>query len=86
VGRDFPLRRGTSSCPPVSHLPPYFYRQVVEVVVPVGWWCQSTSMLPRREIRQCLNVWLHGHLPRRGLGEDHVWFDDRWMVASLCDE
>jgi hypothetical protein len=18
--------------------------------------------------------------------EDHVWFDDRWMVASLCDE
>jgi hypothetical protein len=20
------------------------------------------------------------------LGEDHVWFEDRWMVASLCDE
>jgi hypothetical protein len=19
-------------------------------------------------------------------GEDHVWFKDRWMVASLCDE
>jgi hypothetical protein len=19
-------------------------------------------------------------------GEDHVWFEDRWMVASLCDE
>jgi hypothetical protein len=18
--------------------------------------------------------------------EDHVWFKDRWMVASLCDE
>jgi hypothetical protein len=18
--------------------------------------------------------------------EDHVWFGDRWMVASLCDE
>jgi hypothetical protein len=18
--------------------------------------------------------------------EDHVWFEDRWMVASLCDE
>jgi hypothetical protein len=21
-----------------------------------------------------------------GGGEDHVWFEDRWMVASLCDE
>jgi hypothetical protein len=20
------------------------------------------------------------------LVEDHVWFEDRWMVASLCDE
>jgi hypothetical protein len=19
-------------------------------------------------------------------GEDHVWFEDRWMVTSLCDE
>jgi hypothetical protein len=19
-------------------------------------------------------------------GEDHVWFEDWWMVASLCDE
>jgi hypothetical protein len=22
----------------------------------------------------------------RFLFEDHVWFEDRWMVASLCDE
>jgi hypothetical protein len=22
----------------------------------------------------------------RRLVEDHVWFEDRWMVASLCDE
>jgi hypothetical protein len=21
-----------------------------------------------------------------GKPEDHVWFEDRWMVASLCDE
>jgi hypothetical protein len=21
-----------------------------------------------------------------GAFEDHVWFEDRWMVASLCDE
>jgi hypothetical protein len=23
---------------------------------------------------------------RGGVIEDHVWFEDRWMVASLCDE
>jgi hypothetical protein len=22
----------------------------------------------------------------KGKIEDHVWFEDRWMVASLCDE
>jgi hypothetical protein len=22
----------------------------------------------------------------RSCFEDHVWFEDRWMVASLCDE
>jgi hypothetical protein len=21
-----------------------------------------------------------------GVAEDHVWFEDRWMVASWCDE
>jgi hypothetical protein len=26
-------------------------------------------------------------VPKTGqTGEDHVWFEDRWMVASLCDE
>jgi hypothetical protein len=24
----------------------------------------------------------HTYIP----GEDHVWFEDRWMVASWCDE
>jgi hypothetical protein len=24
--------------------------------------------------------------PVRSYFEDHVWFEDRWMVASLCDE
>jgi hypothetical protein len=24
--------------------------------------------------------------PVSGLVEDHVWFEDRWMVAPLCDE
>jgi hypothetical protein len=25
-------------------------------------------------------------VPLALLFEDHVWFEDRWMVASLCDE
>jgi hypothetical protein len=24
--------------------------------------------------------------PHEGPLEDHVWFKDRWMVASMCDE
>jgi hypothetical protein len=24
--------------------------------------------------------------PKKRRIEDHVWFEDRWMVASLCDE
>jgi hypothetical protein len=27
-----------------------------------------------------------GHRVPRRPTEDHVWFEDRWMVASLCDE
>jgi hypothetical protein len=25
-------------------------------------------------------------LANQRISEDHVWFEDRWMVASLCDE
>jgi hypothetical protein len=33
------------------------------------------------------NLWAFAMLPVRQLvSEDHVWFEDRWMVASLCDE
>jgi hypothetical protein len=27
-----------------------------------------------------------GFIRALDVGEDHVWFEDRWMVASLCDE
>jgi hypothetical protein len=27
-----------------------------------------------------------GFLVNHQKPEDHVWFEDRWMVASLCDE
>jgi hypothetical protein len=33
--------------------------------------------------------WLHRGIKsrrRRWKDENHVWFEDRWMVASLCDE
>jgi hypothetical protein len=32
-----------------------------------------------------LCTWDQGE-PEREAVEDHVWFEDRWMVASLCDE
>jgi hypothetical protein len=28
----------------------------------------------------------HGGLLADRLRENHVWFEDRWMVGSLCDE
>jgi hypothetical protein len=28
----------------------------------------------------------HLRAARQPVTEDHVWFEDRWMVASLCDE
>jgi hypothetical protein len=33
-----------------------------------------------------LQVGRHGEAALEGPSEDHVWFKDRWMVASLCDE
>jgi hypothetical protein len=30
----------------------------------------------------CVLDWVNIEL----IGEDHVWFEDRWMVTSLCDE
>jgi hypothetical protein len=32
-----------------------------------------------------LEAKLKEHVPTSSY-EDHVWFEDRWMVASLCDE
>jgi hypothetical protein len=31
-------------------------------------------------------VGLHVYALKSFAYEDHVWFEDRWMVASLCDE
>jgi hypothetical protein len=30
--------------------------------------------------------WIGSIRDATGYFEDHVWFEDRWMVASLCDE
>jgi hypothetical protein len=42
--------------------------------------CLAASRASRRR-NPCLNSW-----PETLDCEDHVWFEDRWMVASLCDE
>jgi hypothetical protein len=34
----------------------------------------------RLQIKCVVNALIKGEI------EDYVWFDDRWMVASLCDE
>jgi hypothetical protein len=48
----------------------------------------STSQLLRWEVKVKIHVCLT--LPTwkewEVKAEDHVWFEDRWMVASLCDE
>jgi hypothetical protein len=31
-------------------------------------------------------MWDHGRRFWRWIYEDHVWFEDRWMVTSECDE
>jgi hypothetical protein len=36
--------------------------------------------LHRKSIQNLEENWITGE------SEDHVWFEDRWMVASLCDE
>jgi hypothetical protein len=39
----------------------------------------------RKACVEAKQVAVAGH-PSDGESEDHVWFEDRWMVASLCDE
>jgi hypothetical protein len=52
--------------------------------------CDSTSAIsvaknpvllePHMVLMGAVNALIKGEI------EDHVWFEDRWMVASLCDE
>jgi hypothetical protein len=42
---------------------------------------KSAASTSSRHSRSRSNRPAHSRLP-----EDHVWFEDRWMVASLCDE
>jgi hypothetical protein len=44
---------------------------------------------PVGDLKRVEEMWAVGELfgpSWEGIGEDHVWFEDRWMVASLCDE
>jgi hypothetical protein len=60
----------------------------------------SVSLVPQPQDKisnktKCLPFLLkkeHPRIPRvvihhkQDVPEEHVWFEDRWMVASLCDE
>jgi hypothetical protein len=55
---------------------------------------EKNKLIPQRTMtkwRMCIDYQkLHkatkkDHFPLPFI-EDHVWFEDRWMVASLCDE
>jgi hypothetical protein len=35
----------------------------------------------RPVLKPVRSVWI-----QQGAREDHVWFEDQWMVTSLCDE
>jgi hypothetical protein len=55
-----------------------YYPQTKEWREPPGWWTLSegTSRVFRSTLQGYESIDC----------EDHVWFEDRWMVASLCDE
>jgi hypothetical protein len=39
---------------------------------------------PPEEVKRLKPRWRK--VARQPVVEDHVWFNDRWMVISLCDE
>jgi hypothetical protein len=41
------------------------------------------DLVTEEERRRCPGAWAE---EARWVAEDHVWFEDRWMVASWCDE
>jgi hypothetical protein len=51
-------------------------------------WYKSASRTKLRQDVRCNIVVADDvmELETIELVEDHVWFEDRWMVASLCDE
>jgi hypothetical protein len=50
-----------------------------------GRFCPETPQKPFLP-QEPLLLWTRIAIAQQGLPEDHVWFEDRWMVASLCDE
>jgi hypothetical protein len=48
--------------------------------------CVPTRAIASRNPVKEENVLTPVRRSARIRGEDHVWFEDQWMVASLCDE
>jgi hypothetical protein len=49
-----------------------------------GWHTRNRVRVLRTSMEKTTRCGVSGW--RRSSAEDHVWFEDRWMVASLCDE
>jgi hypothetical protein len=74
-----PLPKGSETCPlqVISFFAFLEFRLLVGVFLSVSFLFSFSLQLPN----VCLvNALIKGEI------EDHVWFEDRCMVASLCDE
>jgi hypothetical protein len=73
-----PLPKGSETC--LLQVIPVFaflgFRSLVGVFLFVSFMFSFSLYLPNLVV----NALIMGEI------EDHVWFEDRWMVASLCDE
>jgi hypothetical protein len=63
-------------------------------ITPFGAYCYTTMSFGlknagatyQRPIQACFKRQLNKNVEAYVDDEDRVWFEDRWMVASLCDE
>jgi hypothetical protein len=54
-----------------------------------GWWAEERVLAERLEgeaVEEPTGDAGAGAGAAAASREDHVWFEDRWMVTSLCDE
>jgi hypothetical protein len=74
-----PLPKGSETChlQVISFFAFLGFRLLVGVCLSVSFLFSFSLQLPNVCV---INALIKGKI------KDHVWFEDRWMVASLCDE